>query len=216
MAPEDSSGGALPKRELGKTGLRVSEISLGTSVFGGLRYGAALQHDSIACLERYLNVGGNFIDTARKYGDSENIIGEVLSAHGARSTVVLATKTTGNDRKAIETDLAASLHALRSEYVEVYYLHRAPKKHVSMPYRSLPEVAIRFVLDEPGIATAVIGARTAEQIDSGVRPSGLPSLPPRLRALILDRYARRGHHFNLRRPWDRWMRLPRRLVKKLR
>src|ERR1019366_8078570 len=79
-------------RRLGKTGLKVSEIGFGGWAIGG-SWGPQSDADSVAALNRALDRGVNFIDTAAGYGDgrSERIIAEVLKAR--RETVIVATKT---------------------------------------------------------------------------------------------------------------------------
>ncbi|MBO0830498.1 MAG: aldo/keto reductase, partial [Actinobacteria bacterium] len=75
---------------LGKTGLRVSEIALGTMGFGAPAWGTS-EEVSAEILDRYLEAGGNFIDTADQYshGSAEFILGAMLD--GRRDDVVLAT-----------------------------------------------------------------------------------------------------------------------------
>lgn len=121
---------------LGRSGLRVSPLCLGTMTFGtewgwGSEEGVARQ-----VLDRYLEAGGNFIDTADLYtnGRSEELLGKFLSESGRRDEVVLATKFTfnarpgdpnagGNGRKNIMRALEGSLRRLKTDYVDLYWLH---------------------------------------------------------------------------------------------
>ena len=84
---------------LGKSGLRVSEMALGTMTFGeDWGWGASVK-DSQAMLDAYLGRGGNFIDTANAYtkGHSEKILGDHVGRHRARrERVVIATKFSSN------------------------------------------------------------------------------------------------------------------------
>jgi aryl-alcohol dehydrogenase-like predicted oxidoreductase len=125
---------------LGRTGLRVSRLALGTMTFGEQRIGS---HDwgsdeatARTVFDRYLEWGGNFIDTANVYtgGRSEELLGRFIAETGTRDQVVLATKFTmpadagnpnlaGNGRKNILTALDASLRRLGTDYVDLYWLH---------------------------------------------------------------------------------------------
>ncbi len=116
---------------LGSTGLRVSPVALGT-----LRFGKAVSESSAKeIFRRYLDAGGNFIDTADAYGngESERILGRLMRDSG-REQVVVATKFTrsrrdgdpnaaGNGRKNMVASLEASLQRLRTDYVDLYWLH---------------------------------------------------------------------------------------------
>lgn len=117
-------------RQLGKSDLRVSEISLGS----WLTYGSGVEKErAAACVERAFEVGINFIDTANIYahGAAETFLGEVLHDR-PRSSYVLATKLffpmTASDRglsaKQIRKQLDASLQRLRTDYVDLYQCHR--------------------------------------------------------------------------------------------
>lgn len=124
---------------LGRSGLRVSRLALGTMNFGTSGYHASYGKTADECrpiLHHYLDAGGNFIDTADFYtdGDSENILGELLSRSGIRDRVVLTTKFTngmvpgdpnggGNGRKHMMRALDESLRRLRTEYIDLYLLH---------------------------------------------------------------------------------------------
>jgi len=119
---------------LGKSGLRVSELALGTMTFGAeWGWGANLE-TSRALFDTYANAGGNFIDTANRYteGTSEKYVGEFVSHD--RDHFVVATKYSlktrdgdpngaGNHRKNLVQSLDASLKRLKLEYVDVLWVH---------------------------------------------------------------------------------------------
>src|SRR5689334_18192726 len=117
---------------LGPTGLRVSPLGLGTMTFGTGGWHAG-EDAARAILRRYLDRGGNFVDTADIYsgGASEDLIGRLLQETGERDRVVLATKfggptdpsdpnARGNGRKHILAALDASLRRLRTSYIDLY------------------------------------------------------------------------------------------------
>ena len=121
---------------LGRSGLRVSPFCLGGMSFGeDLGWGSSVQ-DSEAILARYLQEGGNFIDTANIYtrGHSEKIIGDFFRQRGGRDRAVIATKFFcnlfagdpnggGASRKAIIAQCEESLRRLQTDYVDLYHLH---------------------------------------------------------------------------------------------
>jgi aryl-alcohol dehydrogenase-like predicted oxidoreductase len=124
---------------LGRSGLRVSPFCLGAMTFGedlAAGFGASVK-DSEAILARYLEQGGNFIDTANGYtrGHSERIIGDFFQqGNGKRDRTVIATKFFtnlfagdpnggGGGRKAIVAQCEESLRRLQTDYIDLYYLH---------------------------------------------------------------------------------------------
>lgn len=122
-------------RIFGRTGLRVSCLALGTGNFGkGWGYGSD-RADAQAIYAAYRNAGGNFIDTADQYqfGQSEALLGEFIA--GDRDDVVLATKFslgdspdsglqhTGNSRKAMLRSVEASLRRLRTDRIDLLWVH---------------------------------------------------------------------------------------------
>jgi aryl-alcohol dehydrogenase-like predicted oxidoreductase len=119
----------MQQRRLGTEGPMVSAIGFGAMSFAGV-YGESDDRESEATLMRALDLGVNLIDTANVYGAgrSEEIIGRVIG--GRRSEVVLATKFGGGGEAGlgkpdgIRAFLDASLQRLRSDYVDLYYLHR--------------------------------------------------------------------------------------------
>jgi aryl-alcohol dehydrogenase-like predicted oxidoreductase len=120
---------------LGGSGLRVSPLALGTMTFGQDDWGTD-EDASRRVFGRYLDSGGNFVDTANVYagGRSEELVGKFIAESRARDRVVLATKfaqTTepgnpnsfGNGRKNIVAALDASLRRLGTDYVDLYWMH---------------------------------------------------------------------------------------------
>src|SRR5215469_9670399 len=121
-------------RLLGRSGLRVSELSLGTMTFGEEWGWGAPKDDARRIYDAYRDAGGNFIDTANLYtnGASERLVGEFMEGH--REEVVLATKYTnalpgkdpnagGNQRKNMMQAIEASLKRLKTDYIDLYWLH---------------------------------------------------------------------------------------------
>ena len=119
-------------RTLGRTGIRISEVGLGTWGMGGDRYGRADDAESRRTLLRALELGINHIDTAPIYGDghSEEVIGAAIA--GRRHEVVLATKVgmfPGGRQNfdysgaAVVREVENSLRRLRTDYLDIYFLH---------------------------------------------------------------------------------------------
>lgn len=115
-----------------KTGLRVSELALGTGAFG-TRWGhGAVPAESQKILDKFLEAGGNFIDTADGYqvGESEEILGELIG--DKRDSLVLASKysmgekellTSGNSRKTMVRAVENSLKRLKTDRLDLYWAH---------------------------------------------------------------------------------------------
>jgi aryl-alcohol dehydrogenase-like predicted oxidoreductase len=119
---------------LGRSGLRVSELALGTMTFGPDWGWGADAEVSRKIFERYGEAGGNFVDTANNYtdGTSESLVGEFTE--GDRARWVIATKYSlsvdhhdpnagGNHRKSLVRSLEQSLRRLRTDYVDLLWLH---------------------------------------------------------------------------------------------
>ena len=119
---------------LGRSGLRVSEIALGTMTFGEAWGWGASREECRRIFDAFADEGGNFVDTACNYtdGESEEIVGELVDAD--RDRFVVATKYTltsrredpnagGNHRKNLVRTLETSLRRLRTDYVDLLWLH---------------------------------------------------------------------------------------------
>lgn len=121
---------------LGRSGLRISRLALGTMTFGDDWGWGAAEDTARAMFDRYLAAGGNFIDTADLYteGTSEALLGKFIEQAGVRDRVVLTTKFSysaepgnpnagGNGRKNILRAVEGSLRRLRTDYIDLYLLH---------------------------------------------------------------------------------------------
>lgn len=120
-------------RSLGRTGVQVSVLCLGCMMFGG----KTSPEDSYAIIDRAIDAGINFLDTANVYsrGRSEEVVGEALKRNGKRQQIVLATKVhgrmadddpnaQGNSRRHIIEQCEASLRRLQTDYIDLYQIHR--------------------------------------------------------------------------------------------
>lgn len=135
-------------RPLGRTGVMVSSLCLGVMNFGGVTN----EKDSIAMIDRALDAGINFIDTANVYnaGESEVVLGKALKANGKREAIVLATKVNGamgeglNDRGISRYHIIKacdeSLRRLQTDHIDLYQLHR--------PSQTIPQDETLRALDD--------------------------------------------------------------------
>jgi aryl-alcohol dehydrogenase-like predicted oxidoreductase len=125
---------AMRYRLLGNSGLRVSELCLGTMTFGDDWGWGAGPEAARRIYDAFREAGGNFIDTANLYtnGTSEKFLGEFMKGH--RESLVLATKygnsapgtdpnAAGNHRKSMVQAVEASLKRLGTDYIDLYWLH---------------------------------------------------------------------------------------------
>lgn len=121
-------------RLLGRSGLRVSPLALGTMTFGPDWGWGADEDDAKRIFDAYVDLGGNFVDTANFYtnGTSEKLLGSFMK--GRRDQMVLATKysltmnpddpnKSGNHRKNMVRAVEESLTRLESDYIDILYLH---------------------------------------------------------------------------------------------
>jgi aryl-alcohol dehydrogenase-like predicted oxidoreductase len=121
---------------LGRSGLRVSPLCLGTMTFGTEWGWGSDDSTAAAIFDSYIEAGGNFIDTADGYtnGKSEEICGRLIRERTLRDRIVLATKFTfnaqpgnpnagGNGRKNAFRALEGSLRRLQTDYVDLYWMH---------------------------------------------------------------------------------------------
>ena len=120
-------------RSLGRTGTKVSTLCLGCLMFGG----RTNESDSMDIIDRAIDGGINFFDTANMYvrGRSEEMVGKAFKRNGKRAQIVLATKVhfrmddedpnaQGNSRRHIIEQCEASLQRLQTDYIDLYQIHR--------------------------------------------------------------------------------------------
>jgi len=170
----------MQQRRLGTTDLKVSALCLGTMTFGEQN----TEGQAHAQLDRALEAGINFIDTAEMYpvppqaetqGRTEQYIGSWLAARGGRDRIILATKVAGPaawlsylrsgktrlDRPNIEAAIEASLRRLRTDYIDLYQLHW-PDRHTNyfgqLGYRHADEDRSTPLLETLGVLGDLVAA----------------------------------------------------------
>src|SRR6201991_1797291 len=161
-------------RLLGRTGVSVSPLCLGTMMFGP--WGNADRADSVRIIRRALDAGINFVDTADVYseGVSEEIVGEALQ--GRRDDVVLATKffvpmgedpnQRGGSRRWIMRELEHSLRRLRTDHIDLYQVHRpSPDTDVEETLGALTDLVrqgkVRYIGSSSYAASHIVEAQWA-------------------------------------------------------
>jgi aryl-alcohol dehydrogenase-like predicted oxidoreductase len=167
---------AMRYRALGRTGLQVSEISIGS----WLTYSGGIAHDEVrACFKAAFDVGINFFDTANVYGfgAAETTLGEVLSPY-PRDSYLLSTKVCmpaseepgerGLSAAQIAKQIDASLKRLRTDHVDVYFAHRFDP---TVPIEETIE-AFQAVLAAGKARHLGFSEWTSEQIEAAVQVAG--------------------------------------------
>jgi aryl-alcohol dehydrogenase-like predicted oxidoreductase len=172
-------------RTLGRSGLAVSPLALGTMTFGAGRWGVD-EVGSRAIFDAYVDAGGNFVDTADVYsgGESEAMLGRFLRERGTRDRMVVATKSGfprgegnplagGNSARNIRDGLNGSLKRLGTDYIDMYWTHvwdrTTPAEEV---LRALTDAVRRGDILYYGFSNAP--AWYAAQIATLARAHGLP------------------------------------------
>ncbi len=172
-------------RTLGRSGLIVSPLALGTMTFGAGRWGAD-EAASRAIFDAYVEAGGNFADTADVYsgGESETMLGRFIAERGNRDRMVIATKAGfsrtqgtplagGNSARNIRGGIEGSLRRLGTEWIDLYWTHvwdrTTPVEEV---LRALTDAVRRGDILYYGFSNAP--AWYAAQIATLARAHGLP------------------------------------------
>lgn len=183
---------------LGRSGLKVSRLCLGTMNFGNETWGCD-EPTSAKIIDRFLEAGGNFVDTANVYagGRSEEIVGRAIAAR--RDEVVLATKgfnpsegtgpnDRGNSRVNLTRSLEGSLRRLGTDYVDLYQCHSwDPATPVEETMAALDDFVrqgkVRYIGCSNWLASQIVEAQAAAE-RSGSTP--LVSLQPQYSLLVRD------------------------------
>ena len=165
-------------KKLGRTGLKVSVICLGTGTYGR----QVGEKDTPEITAHALAAGINFFDTADAYqeGRSEELLGKTLK--GKRHSVVLATKVAsrtgpgvndiGLSRKHIMQAAEDSLSRLKTDYIDLYYVHRpdydTPIEETLRALDDLVHLALAWVLSNETITSAVCGVSSLKQLEENL------------------------------------------------
>jgi predicted aldo/keto reductase-like oxidoreductase len=138
----------LEYRAFGKTGEKVAMLGL-----GGYHFLEIPQAEVTAIVQRYLELGGNYVETAYAYGSgaSERKIGEALQ--GRRSEVFLVTKTTARDKEGAARMLERSLTNLKTDHVDLLFMHAVQESY-----------ELKAILSEKGALRAAEEARQAGKV----------------------------------------------------
>jgi aryl-alcohol dehydrogenase-like predicted oxidoreductase len=166
----------MEHRQLGRTGVSVSKLCLGTMMFGA--WGNPDHDESIRIIHRALDAGINFLDTADVYsqGESEEIVGKALTG-GRRDDVVLATKVhfpmseqdpnhRGNSRRWIIREVEDSLRRLGTDWIDLYQIHRPePDTDIEETLGALTDLVqhgkVRYIGSSTFPASAIVEAQWA-------------------------------------------------------
>ena len=157
----------MNKRDLGKSGIRLTEIGLGTWAIGGpWEWGWGPQNDqeSLAAIDRALELGINWLDTAPVYGlgHSEEIVAQAL--RGTREEVFLATKcglvwdeqkkiTNNNRPESIFREVENSLRRLQTDYIDLYQIHWPdPRTPVESSWEAMVQLKERGKVKQIGVS----------------------------------------------------------------
>ncbi len=141
---------AMPERELGNTAVRVPIFGLGGAGQTPLSW-ENRERDAVAIIQRALELGIRYFDTASSYGPSEDYLGKVLPSH--REKVFLASKTAERDRDGAWKELERSLKRLNTDYLDLWQLH-----HVSF------EQELDKIFSKDGAAKALEEAKAQKLI----------------------------------------------------
>lgn len=191
---------------LGRSGLRVAPMCLGTLTFGTEWGWGSTAETARQIWHRYFEEGGNFVDTADCYlgGKSEEMVGTFMKESGNRDRVVLATKYTfndsagdpnagGNGRKNLYRALEASLRRLQTDYVDLYWVHAwdlmTPVEEVLRTLDDLVRAGkIRYIGLSNTPAFYLARAQTIAELRGSERVAAL-----QLEYSLVERYIEREH-----------------------
>lgn len=177
--PGASDGGDMERRQLGRAGPAVPVICFGAWPLGG---GMGRVDESVAIVQRAVDLGITFIDTAEAYRSSEDLLGRALQ--GRRDGVFLATKVRGSDlsRAHIMEAIEHSLRALRTDHVDLYQAHWWDERHpIEEAMRALDDLVrdgkVRYV----GVSNF-----TVPQLERALAVRPIASLQPRYSLLARE------------------------------
>ena len=164
----------MHNRPLGKTGLSVSEIGHGAWGIGGSGWIGAQEDESVRALHRAIELGVNFIDTARGYGESERIVGEVVREHRGDplyGVIVRVALDEGGLTGRITPDTTFPDGDFRNSFfggdrkAQVKQHVDALVADLGIEQDQIAEVALRYVLSQEAVSTVIAGMRTVRNVE---------------------------------------------------
>lgn len=115
--------GPIPKRDLGKTGLKITQLGLGGA---GLLSRKNEEKEAVDLIWTAINLGINYFDTAPEYGPSQDYYGKALGKN--RKNIILATKTSDRTREGAAKELKTALKTLKTDYLDIWQVHHIDDK----------------------------------------------------------------------------------------
>ncbi|WP_022850338.1 aldo/keto reductase [Limisalsivibrio acetivorans] len=171
---------------LGKSGIEVSKVCLGTWAIGGWMWGGSDEKESVESIRKAINNGINFIDTAPVYGfgESERVVGIAVKDHVDRSKVVLATKTAlewtddgvfrNSTPERIRKEVEDSLRRLQTDYIDLYQIHWPDPL---VPFEETAETLDKL-MQEGKIRAAGVSNYSPEQMEAFTKGVPITSVQP--------------------------------------
>lgn len=139
-------------RVLGKTNLKIKEIGI-----GGIPIQRLNQKEVNEIIKELISCDINFIDTARGYGNSEELIGEAIK--NVRDKFIIATKSMSRTYEAMKKDIQISLEKLQTSYIDIYQLHNVPiNENIDGALKALLEAKDRGLVRHIGVTTHSVEA----------------------------------------------------------
>ena len=174
----------MKKNVLGRTGLEVTELSLGTLILGRIQANLSIE-DGAKPVARAMELGINFIDTAASYG-SQPHVREGLK--GFPGEVLISTKSHGRTREAVQKDFETSLKELGRDYIDVYQLHLVNNAKELEERREVVKFLVELKKQKRIRATKVGGTYIIEETEferfaAIPRPNGRPPKEPEIALL---------------------------------
>ncbi len=183
----------MQHRRFGRTGWEVGEVGYGMWGMGG-QWEAVDDDESLRSLERAVELGVDFFDTAWAYGDgrSERLLGELVARHGERK-LYAATKIPPKNREWPSKRNSKLEDVFPPEWRGTYFVpenlrssveHTDALKPLVSEGMTMPEMALRFILSNPAVSTVIPGMRKLRNVESNVGMSDGEGLPTDLLARL--------------------------------
>ncbi len=208
----------MKMKTFGRTGFTVSQLGLGAWGIGSKHYGTVAEKDAFGTLDAYIEAGGNLIDTARGYHNSESIIGRWMKERNNREVFAQA-RDAGValvGRTVLENGFLAGKykpgHTFPPGFPDGDHRSRWNGRQLDRilteadqlkdmlaqpPLENLAQAALRFALDQEGLSVVLAGAKSMRQARANAAVTGLPELSADIHARLSELYEGKEDLVNL-------------------